>query len=389
MGLCYAHSDPVAIAKLWTYDYERVDRSLLERRRLYKNAMAAIALVAALAGAIAAVVKLIPKAQPAQNVHEMMEIVMDRSEGMGRGFEGGTKLQAAAESVHGVLDSVADTDMLALREFGGACGGNNTRIAVKLAQNNRVKMEKSLRSLAVGGQSSLTRAVIEATGDFDESERFKGVFKRIVVVTGSRDACAGGNPTAGIRDRMERIKSANIHLDFHFIGIGLTGAEQADVSKVSDATGGGKPIFVDSRQDLDGALRKVLVAAPVVRDTLTFVASLNSGVDHLNNVFTAINKRDYSAAAAGLEAANESAKSETSLDDLGNGQRKAQFKKLYETVAESRRIRDGLLNLAGKMLSQAKANDVEGYNAGAAEFNRLTNDYNQNGKLIDALLKQM
>ncbi len=353
--------------------------------------MAVIALVAALGGAIAAVMKLFPTRKSPQNIHEITEIVVDGSEHMGdKGFEGGTRLQAAAESARVVLESVADSDVLGLRRFGGPCDGDNTRIVVKPAQENKRKMQKSLGSLKAEGQASLANAVIQATGDFDENESLKGLFRRIVVVTGSRDACSHGDPIAAIRSRMERIKSANIHLDFHFIGIGLDGAEREDVSKIAKATGGAAPVFVDRRRDLEGALRKVLVVDPVVRDTQSLVTLLNAGVDHLNGVFTAIAKRDYAAAEAGLsEARNESKRSDSSLDDLGKGSRKEQFKKLYETASESRRVRDELLNLAGRMLAQAKANDVEGYNTSASEFNRLSNDYNRNGELIGVLLKQM
>jgi hypothetical protein len=365
-------------------------RTLIESKRLYKNAVAVIALVAALAGAFAAVVKLFPKPEDPHDIHEIMEIVLDRSEGMGGGFEGGTKLQAAAESARNALDPLADNDVLALRQFGGPCDGDNTRMAVKPGQNNKRKIKDSLRSLAVGGQSTLVNAVIQATGDFDESERFKGVRKRIVVVTGSRDACSHRDPIASIRDRMERIKSAGIQLDFHFIGIGLGEAEREDVTRIADATGGVKPTFVDHRQDLDGALRKVLVVEPVVRDAQSVVTLLDAGVDHLNGVFAAIAKRDYPAAETELnEARNETAKSDAALDELGKGSRKEQFKELYKTAAESRSIRNELLDLAGRMLSQAKANDVEGYNASELKFNQLSNDYNRNGTLISTLLKHM
>jgi hypothetical protein len=365
--------------------------TVLANRKFYKNTMAVIALLAGLAGAIAAVIKLIPKPVPVQNIHEITEFVLDRSEGMRQKFADGSRIQAAAGSVRAVLDSLADSDVLALRQFGGPCDGNNTSLAVKPGQNNRSKIQDALKSPKLGGQSSLARAVIEATGDFDESERFKGIVKSIVVVTGSRDACSPqGDAVAAIRDRMARIKNADIHLDFHFIGIGLDDAEREDVTKIADATGGKKPVFVDRREDLDGALQKVLVVEPIVRDTRSVITLLDAGVDHLNGVFGAIARSDYPAADKELKAAREeAAKSDLAWDEVGKGSRKQQFKQLYETAAESRRIRDDILNLAVKMLAQAKANDIEGYNSSRLDFNRLSGDYNRNGTSINALLKQM
>ncbi len=118
--------------------------------------MAVIALVAALGGAIAAVMKLFPTRKSPQNIHEITEIVVDGSEHMGdKGFEGGTRLEAAAESARVVLESVADSDVLGLRRFGGPCDGDNTRIVVKPAQENKRKMQKSLGSLKAEGQASL------------------------------------------------------------------------------------------------------------------------------------------------------------------------------------------------------------------------------------------
>jgi hypothetical protein len=367
-----------------------VGGKLIEKNRKYKNAMAAIALIAGLAGAIEGVIKLYPKPEPPTKAREITEIVMDRSESMGRHFDDGTRLEVAAESARNVIDALGKDDVFALREFGGPCAGENTRVLVKPGQRNQPAIQASLAGLSAGGEPSLARAVIDATGDFDNGERFKGLAKRIVVITGSRDTCSRGDPIATIRDRMARIKDNNIKLDFHFIGIGLSAEERNEVGRIAEATGATKPAFVDRRAEVTSAVRQVLVVQPVVKDAQSVVSVLNAGLAQLNSVLEAIDKRNYTEAEAGLaQARAELAKSEAPMDELGKGQRKEQFRKLYATAEENRRIRDQLVDIAGKMLEQAKSKNLEAYNASVADFNRLSGDFNQNGKAINKLLEGM
>jgi hypothetical protein len=188
---------------------------------------------------------------------------------------------------------------------------------------------------------------------------------------------------------MKRIEGADIRVDCYVIGIGLSASARESGGKIAEATGGEKPVFVNRRLDLEGALQRVLVTQPVAQDTQLLVTSLNAGVDHLRDALAAIAKQDFPAAEARLEEARNEAAKSAPLGDLVKGDRKEQFRELYQATEEGRRIRDALMSLAGKMLSQARAHDIEGYNASVAEFNRLSNEYNQNGQSINALLKRM
>src|SRR6202165_2623893 len=144
--------------------------------------MAIIALVAAVIGFITGIQKL--RSTP-EAVQQNTEIVIDRSESMNDIFEGASKLSAATEAASKVLQSVASSDNLALRQFGGPCDGDNTRLAVDWTQNHVKRLQQSLTGISKkgAGQASLAHAVIEATGDFNNHARFDKVAKRIVVIT--------------------------------------------------------------------------------------------------------------------------------------------------------------------------------------------------------------
>jgi len=325
-------------------------------------------------------------------VQENTEIVLDRSNSMLEMFDGKTKLVAAVEAAKDVLASVASSDNLALRQFGGACAGENTTLAVKFSQNNVKRLQKWLGTLALDGQASLAHAVIEATGDFNDTTRFpKDVSKRIVVIIGSDDTCLRKDPLPAIRERIERAKrsGSNIEMDFRFIGLGLAPQQQANVTKIAEATGG-TATFVESQEGLRNVLRRNLIVERVVQNTNALVESLNAGMNHLNDVLDAIGRPDYPTAETALKQAQEELiHSDSSFQALGQGERKEQFKRLYETASQNRRIHNELLKLAEKMLAQAKTQNLDGYNASKSEYEKLTIDYNRNGDLIATLLKQL
>ena len=366
-------------------DFERIGGS---GRRLFMT-VAVIGLLAILVIAAAVFKDSFLKPKPVQ---ENTEIVLDRSEAMNAAFDGGTKLAAAVAAAQEILQLVAASDNLALRQFGGPCEGENTKLAVKFGQNNIQRLRTSLGKLAAEGQSSLAHAVIEATGDFNDTERFtKSVSKRIVVITGSGDSCLKKDPIPAIKERLERAQraGAGIEMDFRFIGLGLSPEQQASITRIADATKG-KATFVDRSQDLKKELRRALVVERVTQSANAVVESLNAGMGHLNCVLDAIGRSDFSAAEGALkQARGDLSRSEASFDAMGQGDRKEQFKRLYETAQQNRSFYSQMIALAETMLSQAKAENLDGYNASRSEYVRLKTGYNRNVEVIAELLNQM
>lgn len=361
-----------------------------EKKKLYTTTAAIVTLIG---GVLAAVIKfhdVLSFFKPKQ-VQENTEIVLDRSEAMNQQFEGGTKLQAALAAVENVLrEQVADRDNLAFREFGGPCSGDNTQLALKFDQNNVDQLRKLLQNTRAEGQASLAHAVIDASGDFNDPERFKGVSKRIIVITGGDDACVP-NPIDAIRERLERNKRAGfeIQLDYHFIGLGLTPPQQQNLAQIAQSTGG-KFVFVDHREDLDKALHQLLVVEPVVNDVNSLVQILNAGVARINETIGNINAKNYSAAEAGVQAArSEFSRSDLPFRDLGKRQSNDQFRKLYQLAVANRDLQDQFLSLSTTLVSRGQANDIEGFNKTIQNYNELSATYNQRVGQINEILRQL
>lgn len=361
-----------------------------EKKKLYTTTAAIIALVGAVLAAIIKFHDVLSLFKPKQ-VQENTEIVLDRSEAMNQQFEGGTKMQAALAAVENVLrEQVADRDNLAFRQFGGPCSGDNTQLAIKFDQNNVDQLRKLLQNVRAEGQASLAHAVIDASADFNDPERFKGVSKRIIVITGGDDACVP-NPIDAIRERLERNKRAGfeIQLDYHFIGLGLTAPQQQNLAQIAQSTGG-KFVFVDHREDLDKALHQLLVVEPVVNDVNSLVQILNAGVARINETIGNINAKNYSAAEAGVQAArSEFSRSDLPFRDLGKRQSNDQFRKLYQLAVANRDLQDQFLSLSTALVSRGQANDIEGFNKTIQGYNQLSATYNQRVGQINEILRQL
>jgi hypothetical protein len=366
-------------------------RKLLEKNPAVKNLLTALAVVTALATAIGGVLKLRQGSPPEPPSHalEITEIVVDRSEAMQLQIEGVSRLEVAKQSVRDVVAQIGTKDIFMLRDFGGSCDADVTRLLIKPGQQKESAIEGALNGLKANGSSGLARAVIEAAGDFVEGDRFKNLKKRIVVVTGSRDTCSRGDPIAEIRDRMDRIKDSDIKLDFHFIGIGLSASERDQVTAIAKATRAAPPAFVDRRADLPAAIHQVLVVQPVVQGAVQVETVLNAGLTQLNAVLKAIRERKYGEAESGIaQARAESDRSDKVVNEWNEG-RGEEFQALYRQAEETRRIRNELVDIAEKMLKQAKANDIEAFNASVGAFNREAGAFNEHSKTINGLIRAM
>jgi TonB family protein len=207
----------------------------IEATKWYKNTMAVVAMVGALAGGLYGLVEVLRLFEP-KKVMENVELVLDSSAVMNEPFDDGTKWDLAMRAVQETLSvQVADSDNLAFRVFGGSCLGESTELVLDFRQDNKEKILSALQDLEREGEPALASAIVEASGDFNDPERFEGVNKTIIVITGGGDTC---HP-----DAMEYIANRlrdkeDIKTSWRYIGIGLAPAEAAQVSELADRTAG-------------------------------------------------------------------------------------------------------------------------------------------------------
>jgi hypothetical protein len=371
----------------------------------YKNTMAILAFVGALVASVSGLIALVQRLEPAK-IPQNTIIVFDRSTAMNEPFERSTKLEAAVGALKNVLQTqVAAEDNLALRQFGGSCDGENSQMVVHFRQHNEGRVREAVQTLQPGGETTLTSALIEAIGDFNDPKRFGGpdINKRIIVITGGSDSCLhDDDPATYIRNRLEPLGTeAGIKVNFRFIGIALKREQREQLRKIAELTGGlseeqveDQLFFVNSQEELEEALRNVIEVEPVLTNIDRTTKIMNNVTDQINKVSGAINSRDYDAAEEGLKAArNEIDTTRPLLEDLGQRlsiQRfQEQFQKLYELVTANRDLQDKQLKLLETAISQGKSGADEARNKTIQEFNEVTAIFNTNIREVERIIEEI
>ncbi len=373
-------------------------------RPWYKNIMAIVALVSALVASVSGLIALIPRLEPTK-IPQNTIIVFDRSAAMNEPFERSRKLQAAQSALENVLQTqVAGEDNLALRQFGGSCDGENTQVIARFRQHNEGRVRDAIQTLQADGETTLTSAVIEAIGDFNDTKRFggPGINKRIIVITGGSDPCLWDDPATYIRNRLEPLGAeAGIKVNFRFIGLALEPEQREQLRKIAELTGGlseeqveDQLFFVNSQEELEEALRNVIEIEPVLTNIDSTTEIMNKVTDQINIIGGAINRQDYEAAEEGLKAAkNEIEDTEPLLQDLrrrlGIQRFQEQFQQLYELVTANRDLQDKQLKLLETAISQGKSGADEKHDKTIQEFNEITATFNSNIREVDRIIEDI
>jgi hypothetical protein len=362
------------------------------KQRWFLQLGAVIGLISALVGIVMAVRPLFESKpeQAAQNT----EIVVDRSQAMGGPIHGPgsqRKLQVAQDAVNLILKTEASGDRLALRAFGGQCADDAKPPQVPFPRTSRSdtdRVRQELAGLKPDGQATLVTALFGAIGDFKNKELFDGVSKRIIVITGSKDACKGD-----IQKIAEQLKGENpagvkgaIKLDLNFIGIGLDTEAKQEMDAMAERTGGAAH-FVDDPAQLSHVI-EAMEARRVTRSAILLNEYLNASTDSVNVVIGAQNKQDYAAADAALKQAKQQFdKSELPFRNLEKRQSGEQFAALYRQIFEaankSRDLQKTVLALVEDIQSKAKAGNQAALKEAIDKFNSTKDAYNQSqGELL-------
>lgn len=321
------------------------------------------------------------------------EIVLDCSESMKGQFDGQTKLEAAKDVISKILyEEIAEGDNLAFRKFGGPCDGKNNYLEVKFSTNNETNVRDALTGLEPSGKATLLDAIIEATGDFNNIEQFKGVNKRIIVVIGSGDSCVT-NPEHGIRHRLKNVSSLedSIELSFRFIGMGISSVQKNEFEKIASETGGdSKALFVDTKKDLENVLSKTLVIEPFVIGADTVLIVFNHVVTQLDEIIVNLNQQDFLSARNKLEfARKEFERTNIVLQELVKRQRKGKFYKLLRLAKSNKDEQKRLIKLSETMLELVKEGKISEYNKLTSAWNKHRDTYNRQITEINKILNEL
>jgi hypothetical protein len=328
---------------------------------------------------------------PPKAVYENAEIVIDRSRNMATPFDGSeTKLAAAEEAVALVLKNQGlERDNLALREIGGSCDGGATGPQLAFSVTNEGPIMKRIHALKPEGEATLVRSVLQAIVDFNDVTRFKDVSKRIIVITGSSDACGMSEET--VREKLDSLKRAGsqIQVDFHFVGVGLDDSGKAQLLGLAKQTGG-EADFADTRQELRDKLREIVQDEPVVRGANAVLEILNSSVDRLNPVVDDLKRNDYEAGRRDLDLARaEFRRSDLPFQDLGKRGASDEYSRIYRAASLNRDLQSQIISLTENMLPQSKAHDETALQDSFNKYASLSSDYNTRTQELASQINQL
>lgn len=250
----------------------------VEKKKWYKDTPTIIAIATSIATIILTIIVIIEKIQvKPKKIQENTEIVLDRSDDMGESFDGRTKWNAAVSAIEVSLEyQVAQHDNLALRIFGGSClDEDNTKLLVGFDQDNKGKVRNALKNVKLVGKPTLVSALIDATGDFNDPERFGGVNKRIIAITGSYESCYS-NVTQHISNHflLERLQDRieaeeRIKVDIYIVGIGIPPNQREKFEKITKITGG-TVYYADSQEIFEGILKNIGTVAYGAKITIPY-----------------------------------------------------------------------------------------------------------------------
>jgi hypothetical protein len=341
--------------------------------------------------------------KPPTPVPENVEIVLDRSKGMAQLFEGKSKLEAAVHAIELTLnnDGLAQSN-LAYREFGGPCDESDvqTEPTLPFKQKNAGQIRSKTRELISKrdgelikptGEASLVGALQQAIGDFSDLARFRGVSKRIVVITGSTDACRMS--LERVRRRLASLREGDakstIELDFKFIAVGVDKSGEAQLKAIADETKGTLH-FVYNQQQLDDTFHDIIVDEPAERAANALRDILDAGVHRLDLVSDDLDKKDYAAGEGHLRQAwDEFSRSELPFQFLGKQLTDEKYLRIYEAARKQRELQGRLIALSEGTLSQATAPDADALSASRAEYKKLIADYNKGANDFQDQLGQL
>ncbi len=352
-------------------------RRLLDEHPVYRNLAAVTALAGAVAGIVVAVVQLRPADGKPKPVRQNVEYVLDGSAGMNDVFDGHTKLDSAVAAIRDRARTLRKAN-LALRRFGGECD-ENSELLVDLGTGKDEEIGKRLADQAPRGEANLARAVVEASTDFSDLERFPdSVEKDIVVVTGRGDTCEE-DPAGLIRSLLP----PGIHVSLQFVGLRIPEANREKLRQIAAVFEDGKVRFVDTEEELQNALAGLAVH-PVLASTKKLSATLEAVSGHLNDMLQALRDGRFGDAVSSLKAAGRRfGGTDQSFRDLSDvAERSAACRKLYQLARTGREAQRHLLRLASQLIVLRKkaesgaAQSVEAYNEALAKWNEQVGIYN-------------
>ena len=244
----------------------RPTKILIDERPLYKNTAAVSVLVVAVTTIIGVAIQFRQSVTDVSPIAVNVQLVVDLSEVASVPGESIGRARATLAAVEAALGRLSSADNLALRRIGGTCDSSGTRLLVPFAAGNHSSVLDELRGSQIRGERALVRAVLEATGDFNDVKRFPPTTTRkIILITGGEDTCKGSykSPGEGSEVIRTRLQEAAIRADLVVIGYRVGPRERERLSQIANAAGG-RIRFEDRAPELATAVAQEINLVEVI-----------------------------------------------------------------------------------------------------------------------------
>jgi hypothetical protein len=316
---------------------------------------------------------------PALNDNALnIAIVFDRSSAMNASFGEGTKFDAAKGTLAGILELQSRNDNFAWQEVGGPCGDAASNEYWLPFGPGKERLVQRVRALpAPSGESSLVRAVVEATSSFNQLRQLQNRKSTIVVISGGYDQCRHADPAAAIKERLASYPE--VVVDLRFIGVGLPPGAQSEFRALAKATQGRFTNAQDTTQ-LRSALQHYLVVEPKISDVQTALAVLNQSTEHVAQAVNAVTRSDHAAADEHLRQAFDTF--QRTVIPLPEPRHPDDVTQLLNLAGEGRNEQQKVIDAVRALISAARSNDAsddarKAYNAASMAYRKHTEAINQ------------
>lgn len=197
-------------------------------RRTFQGTAAVVALATAILALIGPLRGIVNDLFPTTEPVSWVEVVLDTSSAMEKGFDGETRLQAATEAIEKAVKELDNTG-LGLRRTATSCEGKSEQV-VGLDNGNADEVIDEAQSLSPEGSASIVDAVVGGLEEFNrEPIASRGPqSRRLLVFTAGVSECSDGNLGEEIAEALETAdisKSSKLEL----IALGASSDERAEL----------------------------------------------------------------------------------------------------------------------------------------------------------------
>lgn len=239
-------------------------------RRTFQGTAAVVALATAILALIGPLRGIVNDLFPTTEPVSWVEVVLDTSSAMEKGFGGETRLEAATAAIEKAVKELDNTG-LGLRRTATSCEGKSKQL-VGLDDGNAGEVIDEAQSLSPEGSASIVDAVVGGLEEFNQEPiASRGPqSRRLLVFTAGVSECSDGNLGEEVAEALE---SADISESskLELIALGASGEERAQLEGFEAALEEYAQVKVytpDTKEELDSVAEEAGESAGTAEENL-------------------------------------------------------------------------------------------------------------------------